>query len=474
MALFGTNGIRGKIDLLTPELAMRVCAAFVRESGAKHIVVGRDMRLTGPLLSEAAISGVLSAGCDVTDIGLVSSPTAEFMLHKLSADGAIIVTASHNPPEWNALKFVDKNGIAISSERGLMIERRMAAGSTSALSNGIAKLRKYPYANADHANAVVSFVNAEKIRKRKLKICLDFGNGTSSLVAPDIFHSLGCGITTLNSHLDGTFPGRPSEPTEKNLSTLCKCVSGGGFDFGVGWDGDSDRVIFVDEKGRWLVGDVGFAISADIALSELEAKGKSGGNFARGGISGAHSGIGGGEGGWKVVTTVATSRVIEDVCKRHGAQIVYTKVGAPYISEKMHELTGICASGGEEVGGIVWPSFGLAKDGLLAAAKIAEAVCAKPLSEYANALPKYYNAKMKVECKSDVDRKKVIGALIAGEKGNGRLISIDGMRLDFADSWVIARPSGTENYFRVFAEAKSEAKASALAKKYAKKVKDLL
>ena len=331
MALFGTNGVRGKLDVLTPQLAFGISAAFAGwckpgkvalesspGSTARNrpapIAIAHDMRLTSPMLHAAAKAGIMAAGRDVLDICLASSPVSEFALAQHKAAGLIIVTASHNAPEWNALKFVDGRGIAVSQERGAEIER-MALGKKYPVADWSGAGREEPLVGAaqEHASSVVSSLDAEKIRKRKLRIVLDFGNGTSAL-SRQVFEKLGCEIISLNEKIDGNFPGRPSEPVEQNVQEMLHAVKKNSADFGVAWDGDSDRVVFADEKGNWIVGDRGFAVSAAQACRERKGQREK-----------------------SVVTTVATSRCVEEACKALGVETVYTKVGAPYLSEKMVE-----------------------------------------------------------------------------------------------------------------------------------------
>ncbi|MFA4982858.1 MAG: phosphoglucosamine mutase [Candidatus Micrarchaeia archaeon] len=440
MALFGTNGVRGKLDLLTPPLAYGLSGAFARWCKPGAIVLARDMRLTSPLMHSAAMAGVLAAGRDCIDIGLASSPVAEFTLAKRKAAGLVIVTASHNPPEWNALKFVDGKGVAVSRERGAAIEKAALEGSwTRAEWDSVGKCERYPDSAAIHAKDALRQIDAEKIRKAKLRVVLDFGNGTSAL-SKGLFESLGCEIIAINENVDGKFPGRPSEPSEANVQSMLKEVVKNSADFGVSWDGDSDRVVFADEKGRWIVGDRGFAVSAVQACRERRAQKAK-----------------------MVVTTVATSRAVEEACAAEGAKTVYTKVGAPYLSEKMAELGDKAVSGGEEVGGIIWPRFSLAKDGLFAAAKISEMVCEHKLSEMAGELPVYHNSKCKLEVKDAESKKRGLAAALKHCKGaGGRLTLIDGVRADFDDAWVIVRASGTENVMRIFAEGKTKKRAESL------------
>ncbi|MFA5105503.1 MAG: phosphoglucosamine mutase [Candidatus Micrarchaeia archaeon] len=453
MALsFGTNGVRGLFDSLGPAESVSLGRAFgayviskrQKKGGARpRIAVARDHRLTSPILHSACISGALSSGIDVLDLGLCSSPTAEIMVHKLALDGAIIVTASHNPPEWNALKFVDWDGVAISRERGQEISAMSGSAQHDIMKLG--SLFQTNDASLVHKELVLSNVDRKAFSKKRLKIVLDCANGTAALVAPFIFSELGCAVITLNSHIDGHFPGRLSEPTEANLSDLKAAVVSTGADLGVAFDGDSDRVVFIDELGRWIVGDKGLAISLRIAIDGMKASKSSPKSK-------------------KVFTTVATSRVFEDVAKTAGLECVYTRVGAPYLSEDMSAQGAFF--GGEEVGGIVWPEVSLAKDGFLAAAKIAQAVCSKPLSKYLDELPKYYNSKTKVAA-SPAQKKKAVEFMKGLAPKGAKKTAIDGVRLDFPDSsWVIVRASGTENYLRIFAEAQSGQAAKKLMSEY--------
>lgn len=458
MALsFGTNGVRGLFDSLGPVEAVelgRAFGAYVMSKRAKkggsrpRIAVARDHRLTSPILHSSCISGALSSGIDVLDIGMCSSPTAEIMIHKLGLDGAVIVTASHNPPEWNALKFVDWDGVAISRERGAEISAMSGKAQQDIGRLGLL------FSNSDasllHKEIVLANVDRKAFAGKKLKIVLDCANGTAALVAPFIFSELGCTVITLNSHIDGHFPGRLSEPTEANLSDLKAAVVSAGADLGVAFDGDSDRVVFIDEKGRWIVGDKGLAISLRLAIDAMKAKSaKPKSN--------------------KVFTTVATSRVFEDVAKSAGLECVYTRVGAPYLSEEMCEKGAFF--GGEEVGGIVWPEVSLAKDGFLAAAKIAQAVCSRPLSKYFDELPAYCNSKTKVAA-DPAQKKRAVEFMRGLDIKGAKKTAIDGVRLDFPDSsWVIVRASGTENYLRIFAEAKSGPAAKKLMGEYEAMIK---
>lgn len=443
---FGTNGVRGKINELTPELSMKLAQAIGVYLKKGRIVVARDCRTTGPVIQLAVMAGLASVGCGVIDIGIASSPTTEFITKKLKANGCIIVSASHNPPEWNALKIVDSKGIAISWERGEEIEKLIDRPELVNW-NEVGKIEQYENAIEDHIKAILDTVGTRKAHTKKPKIVLDCSNGTAALIAPKLFREMGAEILTLNSHPDGKFPGRPSEPTETNVKELIALVKSSNADAGIGWDGDGDRVIFVDEKGEYVIGDKVYALSVMWKLNEQKQG--------------------------DVVTTVATSRVVEDVAKKYGARVRYTAIGAPYLCEEMVKIKQGTTKpnaiiGGEEVGGVIWPELSLAKDGFLTAAKMCEAICDKKLSAWLEEIPEYFNVKTKID--ADENKKKEIVEKVLNHAKNSKLdfVDIDGVRVNFKDSWVIVRASGTENYVRIFAEAKTKEDAQKLANEYEK------
>jgi len=295
----------------------------------------------------------------------------------------------------------------------------------------------YEGAADEHLAAILSYVDAKKIRKRKLKVVLDCANGTPALIGPKLFEELGCEAVLLNSKMDGHFPGRPSEPREENIGEMLKLTRDSGADFGIAWDGDGDRIVLSDEKGEFVIGDRVFALCALLKLQKNPGP---------------------------VVTTVATSKAVADVAGKFGQRVDYTPVGAPYLSEVAAK--GECAIAGEEVGGVIWPEASLAKDGFLTAAKIAEALCEKPLSEWLKEFPFYFNVKGKVPCEPSKMKERMDSIPLPEDAES--VVRVDGVRINFPDSWVILRPSGTEPVLRVFAEATSEAKAKELVEKYEK------
>ncbi|MCX8166648.1 MAG: phosphoglucosamine mutase [Candidatus Micrarchaeota archaeon] len=457
--LFGTNGIRGKLNELDSGLVFNVCYAFAKWTYKKtkkdsvRIAVAKDMRLTGDFYKSIAIAGLLYGEAEVIDIGITTSPTAEYYLHSKKLDGLVIITASHNPPEYNALKFVDYQGIPISPEKGLEIESEMKD-----IRSDWKKIRQiYQDSNANliHANAILNdvCVNLDKnFLSMNKTVFFDPGNGTSALIIPHLMNSLNIKTISINAHLDGTFPGRMSEPTANNLKQTLEFAKSVKYDYGIALDGDADRLIMIDEKSNFISGDKVCALGAIHTLSRKKGN---------------------------VVTTVATSNVLRDVVNEYGGKLIYTKVGAPYIVEKVIETNSVFA--GEEVGGLINPTFSLAKDGPYWCIKILELfqdyyLKGKKFSDMVDELlPKYYNEKLKTYCKHSAKKevmKKVINEL---EKETTSIIAIDGVRADLNENeWVLIRASGTEEFIRVFAEAKTQEKATSLAKNYLKLVENII
>jgi phosphomannomutase/phosphoglucomutase len=461
----GTNGIRAKFDELNASSAFKIglgFAEYIKNLTSKKspsIALARDMRITSPAIFSAFAAGLMEAGANVYNFGLIPSPVSEWGLKKYSLDGLAIVTASHNPPEWNAIKFVDNKAIAISSQRGKEITKYLTKNYDQKISYlDVGQMFDYTFVLEEYKKAVLDFIKSKNLKLKKLKVIVDVGNGTSTLVLPDLLKELGMEVLVLNEKLDGTFPSRPSEPSKENLTKLISLVKQKKADFGVGLDGDSDRVTFVDEKGNWIIGDKCLAICANWLL-ELEENKNSNKKF--------------------VISTYATSMVLEEVAKNFGLQTIYSDIGAPYLSEKIFELKDQCLIAGEEVGGIVFPEFSMAKDGILSSCLLCSIVSLKPLSVWLENLPKFFNAKTKIKV-SESKKALLINSLINYLEKNRpsdclEFIKVkNGIRLNFSNSWVIIRASGTEDYIRIFAEAKDPKKAKDLLKKFEAELKNFI
>ncbi|WP_297499047.1 phosphoglucosamine mutase [Thermococcus sp.] len=437
--LFGTFGVRGIAnEKITPEFALKVGMAFgtmLKKEGKKKplVVVGRDTRVSGEMLKDALISGLLSVGCDVTDVGIAPTPAIQWATDHFKADGGAVITASHNPPEYNGIKLLEPNGMGLKKEREAVVEDIFFnEGFDRARWDEIGEVREENIVKP-YIEAIKRRVDVEAIKKRRPFVVVDPSNGAGSLTLPYLLRELGCKVVSVNAHPDGHFPARNPEPTEENLWELMRIVKALGADFGVAQDGDADRAVFIDENGRFIQGDKTFALVADTVLRE--------------------------KGGGLLVTTVATSNLLDDIAKRNNAKVMRTKVGDLIVARALIEHNGTI--GGEENGGVIFPDFVLGRDGAMTTAKIAEifAKSGKKFSELIDELPKYYQFKTKRRVEGD--RKAVVAKVAELAKARRyKMNTTDGAKIIFDDGWVLVRASGTEPIIRVFSEAKSEEKAS--------------
>ena len=448
--LFGTFGVRRTAnDVLTPEFASRLAACYgTLVKGT--VAVGGDPRTSTPMLKEAVKAGLLSSGCDVVDLGILPTPGVQYAVRKYY-DGGVMITASHNPPQYNGLKFLDEFGIGIPDEMDLAIEKLYFDEEPDRVAfHEIGQIYNNDKIIDEYVDEAISKVDCEAIRDAKLKVVVDCGSGAGCYTAPYLIRKLGCEVTTLNAQADGFFPGRDPEPIEENLQELISVVKELGADIGLAHDGDADRTICIDEKGNFVLGDKTFTLVEKQMLKENN-----------GGI---------------IVTTVATSQAIYDVAQEYNGEVIATAVGDLLVARKLKDEDGLF--GGEENGGLIFPDFVYGRDAVMTVAKILEIVAKekKPLSELVAELPVYYAKKMKIECPDD--EKEFVMSSIAKEiqeTTDFKLDLTDGVKILKEDGWVIIRPSGTEPIFRCFAESDSQEKADemtdwgiSLIKKYKK------
>ena len=443
--LFGTNGVRFvpgvSHDL---DFAINLSEAIGTYFGSGEILVANDGRTSGPALSNAAISGLLSSGRDVAEGGLAPTPAMQYAVKAMGFRGGVMVTASHNPPQYNGLKVSGSDGVEIPRLDEQRIEKiyfEKAQNKADWKSVGVA--RQEPSIVRTYLMGILSKVNAKAIAERKFSVVMDLGNGAQSVAAPYLVESLGCKLITINSVVDGTFPGRGPEPTPDALKDLSAAVKSAGADLGVAYDGDGDRSIFCDEDGRVLWGDQSGCLVADFVLERNK--------------------------GGTVVTSVASSQAIEAVAKKHSAKVLRTKVGAVEIARTIIERNAVF--GFEENGGCLYQPHIAVRDGGMTTALMLQCLAGRGMS-FSKALsfvvPRYFQSKTKLE----VNPKKVDVVMRAVEKqAKGEVERVDGIKLWASEhSWVLVRPSGTEPIVRVFAEAESQESADQLVKKFAKVV----
>lgn len=449
--LFGTNGVRGYANQdMSPELALKLgksLGSFL-PAGAR-VLVGRDTRTSGPMLVDALTAGLLSTGAQVSDAGVVPTPALQWRV-KSGGDfeAACIVTASHNPPEFNGIKFVDRDGTEYPAEKedkveDLFFSEKFRAASWSELHAP----RVEPGVNERYVEGILARVDVGAIRARKLTVVLDTSNGAGGLTAPYLLRALGCHVITLNTQPDGTFPGHNSEPTPENVKDLVRAVTAFGADVGVVQDGDADRCVFVTEKGEYVMGDRTLCLAASMAVKR------------RKGV---------------VVTPVSSSSIVEEAVKAAGGSVIYTRVGAPIVARRMMKENAVI--GGEDNGGVIWPEFQHCRDASMTMAKILEFVATekKPLSQLLAALPQAFLEKGKVKCPNE-KKQAALAALAKAHAGSGKVDTTDGVKIyEPSGAWVLVRPSGTEPIFRVYAEAKSAEEAKDLAQKRLAEIEKLI
>jgi len=432
--LFGTFGVRRTAnDVLTPEFASRLAACYGTQIKGT-VAVGGDPRTSTVMLKEAVKAGLLSSGCDVVDLGILPTPGVQYAVRKYY-DGGVMITASHNPPQYNGLKFLDEFGIGIPDKMDLAIEKLYFDEEPDRVPfNEIGQLYHNDKIIDEYVDEAISKVDVEAIRKANLKVVVDCGSGAGCYTAPYLIRKLGCEVTTLNAQADGFFPGRDPEPIEENLQELISVVKELGADIGLAHDGDADRTICIDEKGNFVLGDKTFTLVEKQMLKENN--------------------------GGTIVTTVATSQAIYDIADEYNGNVIATAVGDLLVARKLKDEDGLF--GGEENGGLIFPDFVYGRDAVMTVAKILETIAkeGKPLSELVGELPVYYASKMKIECPDD--EKEFVMKSIAEEIQNTtdfELDLTDGVKILKEDGWVIIRPSGTEPIFRCFAESDSQEKA---------------
>lgn len=444
--LFGTNGVRFVPGVSNDlDFVINLGEAMGTYFGSGEVLVGQDGRVSSPALCNAVVSGLLSSGRDVAEGGLVPTPALQYGVKAMGFKGGVMVTASHNPAQYNGLKVSGSDGVEIAHLDEQRIEKiYFDKSQTKADWKTIGVARQEPSIVRTYLTGILSKVNKKAIADRKFTVVMDVGNGAQSVAAPYLVESLGCKLITLNSVVDGNFPGRGPEPTPASLKDLSAAVKSTGADLGVAFDGDGDRSVFCDENGRILWGDQSGCLLADFVLDKHK--------------------------GGTVVTSIASTQAIETVAKKHGAKVLRTKVGSVEIARTILERNAIF--GFEENGGCIYQPHIPVRDGGMTTALMLECLAGRGMSfskVLAFVVPGFFQAKTKLE----VSRKKVDSVMRTVERqAKGEVERIDGVKVWTGEhSWVLVRPSGTEPIVRIFAESETQEGADQLVKKFAKVVK---
>ena len=427
--LFGTNGVRGVYGQeLTHDLVIDLCYALGTYFCKGPIVVGYDGRKSSPVLSRLVRSTLNSAGFDTANAGLVPTPCLQYAAKRLGYSGGIMITASHNPPQYNGIKPTAADGVEVPREDELKIEdiyyskRFIKIDGTSRDFTDDTIVSRY-------MAAVLALIDADRIRQRKFTVVMDIGNGVQAVVAPLIAKKLGCRVIVVNGEVDGDFPARGSEPTVDNLKVLSETVRSASADFGVAYDGDGDRSIFCDNNGTIHMGDKTGALLIRHLLSEKHK-------------------------GSEVVCPINTSMILSIVAeKTGGSKMVYTKVGSVEVSREMVKRR--CLLGLEENGGFMYGPLNEVRDGMMSTALVLEMIAGsdKSFSQHVAELPQTFQYKTKFVCPSRDIVNRVIKTCI--EHGSPRKVeTLDGAKIWIdEETWLMVRPSGTEPLIRMYAES---------------------
>jgi phosphoglucosamine mutase len=426
--MFGSSGIRGIVNKrITPELALNVGLAV--GSIYKSAVIGHDPRTSSEMIEYAIISGLIACGCDVVKAGLVSTPTLSYAARNFEC--GIMVTASHNTSEYIGIKLWNTDGTSFNTAQQYEIESLIEEDNDHSSYNGkraawdkIAKVGTNDRAISDHISKILS-----ELGSSKLKVVVDCGSGSGATITPYLLREMGCKVITLNAQPDGFFPARNPEPTEQNLGLLVEAVRAFQADLGIAHDGDADRMMAVDRGGKYINGD------EMLALFGLKEAKKS------------------------IVYPIDVSLMVDDVIN---SEIFKTRIGDVYVSEEVKRVN--ADFGGESSGSWIFPRVAYCPDGIYAAAKIVTIAEKESISDVISTFPKYRIKRDSVTCDEDINVMQRIEKELESLDFD-KITTIDGIRLDFEDGWILIRKSGTEPKIRVTVEAKENYRVEELYEK---------
>jgi phosphomannomutase len=432
---FSEAGLRGVVgETLLPPLVAGITGAFASTLEPGPVAIGRDTRLSGPMLLDLVASAFRAAGRDVVDLGVCPVPTIEYFVKSEGLPGAIDITASHNPAEWNALKLIGEGGYFLDREAARKVAVAYDTGVRWRRYDGIGSRRPDATAIPRHIDRVLSVVDVEKIRARRFKVAIDCVNGAASLMTPLLLEALGCEVVSIHVTPDAPFP-HPPEPRPQNLGDLIRLVKDSGADIGFAQDPDADRLAMIAEGGRALSEEYTLVLAAEHVLSHNPGK--------------------------AVVGNLSGSRMLEDVARRHGSCCYRTEIGEINVSKVLREKQG--AIGGEGNGGVMLPAVHECRDSFTGIALLLELMAERgaPIGAIADDLPSYAMLKFQAEIAPERVRDAVDAvesAMGAGAEADRR----DGVKLSWADRWIHIRGSNTEPIIRIMAEAPTEREAEAL------------
>ncbi|MGI9090341.1 MAG: phosphoglucosamine mutase [Gemmatimonadaceae bacterium] len=435
--MVSVSGVRGRVgEALTPEIVTKFAAGFgawatSRNGAGKTIVVGRDSRVSGPMFHRAVVAALQSVGAHVVDIGVVPTPTVQLAVEHHHAAGGLAITASHNPVEWNALKFIGSSGLFLDRDEAPEMRAVVESDFPRATWDKLGTVEQDDAAIERHIQAVLRlpFIDVEGLRRRKFHVALDCVRGAGGLFMPLMLDALGCTVDAINLEADGRFP-RPPEPIPENLGELEALVTSTGADVGFAVDPDVDRLALVSDEGKAIGEDYTLALAASVVLRHREGP---------------------------LVTNLSTSRIVDDVAERAGRTVVRAPVGEVNVATRMRSEG--APVGGEGNGGVILTEMHLGRDAPVGAALILQLLldAGRPLSQIVRDYPRYSIVKDKLD-RPDAPLGAVYDAL-RSTFHDAAVDTQDGLRLSWGDRWVHVRPSGTEPIVRVIAEAPTDDEA---------------
>lgn len=449
MPLFGTNGIRG---VFGKDLSLDFLVNITRSLAAYYkkgpIVIGRDGRNSNNIMFNIVTAVLNSDGLDTVDAGILPTPCLQYATKRNEFNGGIMITASHNPPEYNGVKPIASDGVELPRQDESVVEQNFA-NKTFITSEIVGQNFKEEMIIDRYVDDVLALVDVDRIKKRKFKVTMDLGNGVQALVAPVLAKKLGCTVITVNGTIDGDFPGRGSEPTPSNLSLMSFVAKETNSDIGAAFDGDGDRSIFCDENGIVSWGDKTGTLLAKYLISTKHPKAK-------------------------IVCPINTTHILTKIAHDNGSEIIHTKVGSVEVSREMVKQGAII--GMEENGGFMYGVLNQVRDGALTTALMLDLMASedRSLSAILSSLPKVYQYKSKFECSEIGLIQKVIDSV----KNHGspmKIETLDGVKIWFdEESWLMLRPSGTEPLIRIYGESTDELLINSKVNEYTRLVKEFL
>ena len=440
------SGIRGTIggtaDSLNPADIVKYTAAYAQFIKGKKIIVGRDARISGDMVRRIVCGTLMGMGCDVVDIGLATTPTTELAVTMNGADGGIIITASHNPRHWNALKLLNARGEFLTAGDGAKV-LKIAEGNSVEYADvdHIGRYTEDDTMTGRHIDAVLGLklTDTEAIRTAHFRVCVDAINSVGGIVLPQLLDRLGVEYTMLNGTPDGNFAHNP-EPLEKNLQGIMEEMRTGNYDLGIVVDPDVDRLAFICEDGSMFGEEYTLVSVADYVLAHTPGN---------------------------TVSNLSSTRALRDITEAHGGTYTASAVGEVNVTTMMREVGAVI--GGEGNGGVIYPECHYGRDALVGITLFLSSLAQKgcKASELRATFPNYHMAKNRIDLTPGTNVRAILEKVknaYAGEKIN----DIDGVKIDFADCWVHLRASNTEPIIRVYSEARTMEKAESLAAKVAK------